>query len=93
MLLAHPWLADLSKPLTISEEDEDEDADLPTGFADGETPKREMGAGRGTEDEEVAEWVKNAMERKLKGLMGDFAKPALHAAPLDTMSPCATPEA
>ncbi|KAH9224687.1 kinase-like domain-containing protein [Leptodontidium sp. 2 PMI_412] len=93
MLLAHPWLAGLSKPLTISEEDEDEEAELPTGFADGEAPKREMGAGRGTEDEEVAEWVKNAMERKKKGLMGEFAKPALHAAPLDTVSPAATPEA
>merc|ERR1711964_638873 len=63
MLLAHPWLAGLSKPLTISEE------------------------------EEVAEWVKNAMERKKRGLMGEAAKPALHAAPLDTVSPAATPEA
>jgi len=93
MLLAHPWLAGLSKPLTISEEDEDEEAELLTDVTDGETPKREMGAGRGTEDEEVAEWVKNAMERKRSGLMGEFAKPALHAAPLDTVSPAATPEA
>ncbi|KAL2069038.1 hypothetical protein VTL71DRAFT_15376 [Oculimacula yallundae] len=85
MLLAHPWLAGLSKPLTISEEDEDEVQ--PTGFADGEAPKVEMGAGRGTEDEEVAEWVKNAMERKRTGLMGEFAKPALHAAPLGTAAP------
>ncbi|KAK0112964.1 hypothetical protein ONS95_014680 [Cadophora gregata] len=93
MLLAHPWLAGLSKPLTISEEDEDEEAELPTGFADGEAPKKEMGAGRGTEDEEVAEWVKNAMERKMRGLMGEAAKPALHAAPLDTVSPAVTPSA
>ncbi len=89
MLLAHPWLAGLSKPLTISEEDEEaEIADT----INGDTPKKEMGAGRGTEDEEVAEWVKNAMERKKNGLMGEAAKPALHAAPLDTISPTATPE-
>lgn len=89
MLLAHPWLADLSKPLTISEEDEDAETESPVG---GEAPKKEMGAGRGTEDEEVAEWVKNAMERKKNGLMGESAKPALHAAPLGAVSPAATPE-
>ncbi|CZT03309.1 related to tyrosine protein kinase of the MAP kinase kinase family [Rhynchosporium agropyri] len=83
MLLAHPWLAGLSKPLTISEEDEDEGIDQPEGFADGVPTKREMGVGRGTEDEEVAEWVKNALERKRTGLMAESTKPALHAAPLD----------
>ncbi len=82
MLLAHGWLAELSKPTTISEEDEDlDDGDhLPT--TDGGHPRKEMGLGRGTEDEEVAEWVKNALERKKNGLMGESAKPALHAAPL-----------
>lgn len=88
MLLAHGWLADLSKPLTISEEDEDEDAELASANGD---VKKEMGNGRGTEDEEVANWVKNAIERKKSGLMGTSAKPALHAAPLDSMSPAASP--
>ena len=53
--------------------------------------RKEMGAGRGTEDEEVAEWVKNALERKKNGLMGESLKPALHTAPLDSISPAATP--
>ncbi|KAJ5053939.1 uncharacterized protein L3040_000229 [Drepanopeziza brunnea f. sp. 'multigermtubi'] len=88
MLLAHPWLAGLSKPLTISEEDEDQEPASPVSGS--EAPKKEMGAGRGTEDEEVAEWVKNAMERKKNGLMGESAKPALHAAPL--VGQAATPE-
>ncbi|CAL3962230.1 unnamed protein product [Diplocarpon coronariae] len=87
MLLAHPWLAGLSKPLTISEEDESQEPRSPNG---GDAPKKEMGAGRGTEDAEVAEWVKNAMERKKNGLMGESAKPALHAAPLDNTNATAT---
>ncbi len=90
MLLQHGWLADLSKPVTISEEDEDAEMDDTTGTNGGE-PKKEMGAGRGTEDEEVAEWVKNALERKKNGLMGESVKPALHAAPLDGISPGVVP--
>ncbi|PQE21323.1 hypothetical protein CJF32_00006464 [Rutstroemia sp. NJR-2017a WRK4] len=81
MLLQHGWLAELSKPATISEEAEDEDAD---GETDGEVA-------HGTEDKEVAEWVINAMERKRKGLMGTHAVPALHKAPLDTVSPAPSP--
>ncbi len=53
--------------------------------------KKEMGNGRGTEDEEVGNWVKSAIERKKSGLMGTSAKPALHAAPLDSVSPAASP--
>ncbi len=86
MLLQHGWLADLSKPVPISEEDEDAEMDGVASTHQGEA-KKEMGAGRGTEDEEVAEWVKNAHERKKNGLMGESAKPALHAAPLDGLSP------
>ncbi|KAG0651376.1 kinase sty2 [Hyphodiscus hymeniophilus] len=73
MLLQHGWLASLSKPQTITEDDEDEDGD-----------GMHM-ASSGTEDAEVAEWVKNAMERKKNGLMGESQKPALHAAPMNTM--------
>jgi mitogen-activated protein kinase kinase len=75
MLLEHPWLASLSKPHSISEED-------------GETASTDH---TGTEDPEVAEWVKTAIERKKNGLMGESKKPALHAAPLDTVSPAASP--
>ena len=79
MLLQHGWLASLSKPQTITEDDEDADGagmDMATSS---------------TEDPEVAEWVKNALDRKKKGLMGESQKPALHAAPLDTMSPMSRP--
>ena len=80
MLLQHGWLAPLSKPTTITEEDEDAEE----GGSD------HVGKS-GTEDEEVAAWVKNALERKKSGLMGESTKPALHAAPLDSMSPASTP--
>jgi mitogen-activated protein kinase kinase len=88
-LLAHPWLASLSKPQAIIEEDEDEDGEASAG---GESDGASAGTQevyRGTEDKEVADWVKNAMERKKKGLMGVAAKPALHAAPLN--SPLSSP--
>lgn len=80
-LLAHPWLATLSKPAAIVEEDED-----------GSEGQHDFGEqGHGTEDKEVAEWVKKAMERKHLGLMGEAEKPALHKAPLDGVSPAASP--
>lgn len=89
MLLQHGWLAELSKPATITEADEEEAEN--GGNAAGELPSDSLGPS-GTEDEEVANWVKNAIDRKKKGLMGNAAKPALHAAPLDsTVSPAASP--
>ncbi|KUJ23599.1 BOS5, mitogen-activated protein kinase [Mollisia scopiformis] len=91
-LLAHPWLLELSKPVTISEEDEEmAEVNAETTYTGGVGDHKVMGAGRGTEDAEVAEWVKNAIERKKNGLMGESKKPALHAAPLDTVSPAASP--
>jgi mitogen-activated protein kinase kinase len=80
MLLQHGWLAELSKPKTITEEDEDAE----------EGSQDDLGKS-GTEDEEVAAWVKNALERKKNGLMGESKKPALHAAPLDSVSPVTSP--
>lgn len=88
MLLQHGWLAELSKPATITEADEEEAEN--GGNAAGELPSDLIGPS-GTEDEEVATWVKNAIDRKKRGLMGNAAKPALHAAPLDTVSPAASP--
>lgn len=82
MLLRHPWLALLTKPATITEEDEDTVED---------PPSREAVA-PGIHDPEVAEWVLAALERKRLGKMGMKAKPALHAAPLDAVpSPQASP--
>ena len=75
MLLAHRWLAPLLKPATITEEDEDVDEEATDD--DAATP--------GIVDEEVAQWVTEAMERKRNGTMGKKAKPALHAAPLDSL--------
>ena len=79
MLLQHGWLASLSKPQKITEDDEEDEGD---GI---------HMASSGTEDAEVAEWVMNALERKKKGLMGESIKPALHAAPLDSISPVSSP--
>ncbi|OBT52550.1 STE/STE7 protein kinase [Pseudogymnoascus sp. 24MN13] len=103
MLLQHPWLADLSKPDVISEEDDDEVAEEDStadSAADGVTDGTTAASTNGTTttksssstsedpayDDEVAQWVKSALERKASGLMGSSAKPALHAAPLDSVS-------
>lgn len=79
MLLQHGWLAPLSKPATIQEADEDAAANS------------NLDLGSGTEDKEVAEWVNTCLERRKKGLLGESKKPALHTAPLDTVSPAASP--
>lgn len=90
MLLNHGWLASLSKPATISEVDEDLEEDMASlGLEDGNISAH---AGKpNSYDKEVADWVKDALERKRSGKMGVAAKPALHAAPLDTVSPIASP--
>ncbi|KAI9814250.1 MAG: hypothetical protein M1827_003416 [Pycnora praestabilis] len=76
MLLRHAWLSPLIKPPTITEEDEDAEEDLAaTEQAD-----------PATADKEVGEWVAGAIERRRNGKVGKKEKPALHAAPLDTVS-------
>ncbi|OBT85818.1 STE/STE7 protein kinase [Pseudogymnoascus sp. 03VT05] len=88
MLLQHPWLAGLSKPDAISEEEDEDEMAEEGSAADGPAAST-----NGTDsadpayDDEVAQWVKTALERKASGLMGSSAKPALHAAPLDSVSP------
>lgn len=84
MLLQHPWLAGLSKPATITEADEEE------AEAGGNAAGASNVGNSGTEDEEVAAWVRNALDRKKKGLLGEAVKPALHAAPMNTVSPAAS---
>jgi len=77
MLLRHAWLAELLKPPTITEEDEEEES---TDGIDGDAePLPE------TADKEVAAWVKAALERRASGKMAKSEKPALHAAPLDAV--------
>lgn len=96
MLLAHPWLAAVAKPSTITEEDEELAEKAANLDLSGDSTQTSMGDGVGGEnmyDKEVSEWCVAALERKRSGKMGSAAKPALHAAPLDSVSPAGTPEA
>ena len=80
MLLRHAWLAPLMKPPTISEDEEAEaaaEAGIESAFSNEAAPD--------TADKEVADWVKEAMERKKAGKMAVSKKPALHEAPLDAV--------
>lgn len=80
MLLRHAWLAPLMKPPTISEDEDAEqaaEAGIESAFSSDSVPD--------TADKEVAEWVKNALERKMAGKMAVSKKPALHEAPLDAV--------
>ncbi|KAH8811425.1 kinase-like domain-containing protein [Xylogone sp. PMI_703] len=86
MLLQHGWLAPLNKPATISEDDEDDEDEK-----DGSDIKNVQVESSTTEDQEVAEWVIAALERRKNGQVGESKKPALHAAPLDSISPVVTP--
>ncbi|KAF2034095.1 kinase-like protein [Setomelanomma holmii] len=86
MLLQHAWLAPLAKPETITEEEEDEV--LAAAEAVGGEAAGDVGAPEPTEpvhDQEVADWVKGAIEKRKKGTMKRSEKPALHAAPLDAV--------
>ncbi|KAI4264282.1 MAG: hypothetical protein L6R42_000608 [Xanthoria sp. 1 TBL-2021] len=85
MLLRHPWLAPLLKPPTISEEDEDASNVDNEASSDGGSKPPVL-------DQEIADWVRGAMERRRNGTMGKKSKPALHAAPLDAV-PSPTPPA
>jgi mitogen-activated protein kinase kinase len=86
MLLQHAWLAPLAKPETITEEDE-EDV-VAASDAEGGEAAGDKGPAEAIEmvfDQEVADWVKGAIERRKKGTMKRSEKPALHAAPLDAV--------
>lgn len=94
MLLTHPWIKTLGKPETIAEDAEAEDAAAEDELADAtgslnlNNPSGLVGEG----DYEVAQWVKTVLERKSQGLLKEEAqKPALHAAPLDSISPVSSP--
>ncbi|KAF3073086.1 MAP kinase kinase PBS2 [Trichoderma lentiforme] len=87
LLLKHPWIQSLTKPETIDEEAEDGEAADKVAEAVGH-----MDLSSGTEDAEVAEWVKSVLKKNADGHNGDGpSKPALHAAPLDSISPLGSP--
>lgn len=68
------------KPPTISEDDEGEqaaEAGIEAALSNEAAPD--------TADKEVADWVKEALERKKAGKMAVSKKPALHEAPLDAV--------
>lgn len=90
MLLKDPWLKPLGPHHTISEEDEDGENGDGVGAA---TEGMRNLAVRPGEDAVVAEWVAGVLARQGeggeegKGANGEGARPALHAAPLDSASP------
>ncbi|KAG6013691.1 hypothetical protein E4U43_007154 [Claviceps pusilla] len=89
MLLSHPWLQAFSKPQTIREEaEEGEEADK-IAEAVGHI---KLGADD-TADEEVAEWLRNVLAGGKAKSAEDVSasRPALHAVPLDTVSPAGSP--
>lgn len=91
MLLLHPWIKSLSKPETITEEAEAESEATDNDLAD--AAAKQLSINEGSGDAEVAAWVQEVMERKRQGLQPASAeKPALHAAPFDSVSPSASLE-
>jgi len=80
MLLRHAWLSPLMKPPTIQEDEEGESAAETGGDVNADMEPLPL-----TADKEVANWVRDALERKRTGKMASAEKPALHAAPLDAV--------
>lgn len=86
-LLRHPWVADLLTPPTALP---DADGATTTVIAPPIRPATENGRPRpppaiDTCDEEVAAWVKEALDKRKRGVMGKRVKPALHAVALDAV--------
>lgn len=81
MLLEHIWLAELIKPATITEEDE-EAAEQGLDIPEQTTTTTHTTLG----DKEVGAWVVESIERRRAGKMGKGIQPALHAAPLDAVA-------
>lgn len=68
------------KPPTIQEEEEGEASAETSGDVIADMEPLPL-----TADKEVANWVRDALERKRTGKMASAEKPALHAAPLDAV--------
>ncbi|KAI9370982.1 kinase-like domain-containing protein [Aspergillus egyptiacus] len=79
MLLRHPWLSSLMQP--------------PSGPKDGDVPSMSLadgafsegGTSPVTDDQEVADWVKERLALRLSGKTKLADKPALHAVALDAV--------
>ncbi|KAF3768611.1 mitogen activated protein kinase [Cryphonectria parasitica EP155] len=93
MLLQHPWIKSLGNPETITEEAEAESEATENDLADAAARQLNISS-EGAGDEEVAAWVSDVLERKRQGLQPATAeKPALHAPPMDSVSPAGSPMA
>lgn len=96
MLLAHPWLKSLTKPETITEDSEGEEAATHGETLAAETARLSLSKD-GIHDREVADWVRQSLDQLDQGALdADAAKmktvrPALHTAPLDTVKPVGGP--
>jgi mitogen-activated protein kinase kinase len=85
-LLKHPWLKPLVKPVTITEEDEEEEDTTPSSITvPSEAVETSPTVRSDAVDPEVAAWVVQAIEKRKQGKMAKSEKPALHAAPLDAV--------
>ncbi|KAH9889116.1 protein kinase-like domain-containing protein [Xylariomycetidae sp. FL2044] len=93
-LLNSEWIKGLTKPETITEEDEEAAENEASAQAISDTASKVDLSHSSTEDEEVAAWVNSALEKKAKGQYEEVGRPALHAAPLDAAasSPLASPQ-
>ncbi|KAI2782260.1 kinase-like protein [Daldinia loculata] len=91
-LLASEWIEDLTKPETITEEDEEVDEnDVSAEAVAGAAEKLDL-SHSSTDDAEVAAWVNGVLEKKESEQYGEAeGQPALHHAPLDAVSPLASP--
>ncbi|KAG4217249.1 hypothetical protein PC116_g34270, partial [Phytophthora cactorum] len=92
-LLASEWIEDLTKPETITEEDEEiNENDASAEAVAGAAGKLDL-SHSSTEDPEVAAWVNEVLQKKENGQYGEAeGQPALHHAPLDAVSPLASPQ-
>ncbi|KAK8043506.1 dual specificity mitogen-activated protein kinase kinase dSOR1 [Apiospora rasikravindrae] len=91
-LLASDWLQGLAKPETITEEDEEAaENDASDQAITDAVDKLKLGKSGTTEDAEIAAWVQGVLSGK-DGNVSKSSKPALHTAPLDTVSPMASPQ-
>ncbi|KAL4795728.1 kinase-like domain-containing protein [Aspergillus venezuelensis] len=78
MLLRHPWLSSLMQPPT-----ETNNSDIPSmSLADGTSGETTPPA---TDDEEVANWVRERLEKRRMGQVDGADRPALHAVALDAV--------
>ncbi|KAI0487630.1 kinase-like domain-containing protein [Xylaria cf. heliscus] len=86
-LLASEWLKGLSKPETITEEDEEVQENNASAEAVAGTAGSVDISHSGTEDAEVAAWVQEVLEKKTSGQYGEAdGRPALHNAQLDAVA-------